>query len=830
MFENILALAAIIAMISVFIFYFIAKKKEGKDRIYAIYFVVVLFFGIILYSYALFYYQENNAVIITPLVLLKGLSLALKTFGGDFNNSVFAKLANENYVFAAAFAIHFLAAFFLTVLFIIKLFGKNVINAVRVFFISWGKKYIVIGCDGQAEIFLKNFDRGQRRRTTVIIQLNQTAKKNNLMNKGYAVVTVNNDETAKDNMYKTLKDALRKAGVMRCKNKTRVISMSEHDEINLLVAKIIADYIGGFTKPQEENEQITLKAGQEAKISKIQLDARIMYSFLERAEHFAFTEKALGMIRFFNPYEIRARKFIWENPITKLIPSHWINTEKARLKNHNENGEKTYKAGNIFVGFGLTNKAILKSSISNNQLLGVDYNALVLSDNALKQEMRFRNNAIGLFDELENNAIIKRGAEIKPNPKGKGNAKAKAYLESPPERNNIVFKEADVLSVNFYNLVIKEIKGIPVQDGKPAIPQYDYVTVIIALGDDRLSIETALELRQKLYEADLLNNRDGNNIYPRVKIFVKISDITIFADDQILNNPENNIDNRIEVFGRDAEILTEEYIINEKLDVLARNIANRYEGNVETETMANEWNTCSQFQRESNRCAAMAVKIKLNLLGFDLKEETKPDNGYNDLFRARYGINTAFDIRAERKKQEKAIELARKNEKENNGIPENILSLKLKDEIIDLAARSDGDFSDTPRNNLARLEHQRWNTFYLSNGWTKLPKGKIGIGRLGRQNEAAKQHACITTFHGLVELREAQKEAEKDSMEKNKEKQYIEAESLLKTDTIRHDFNTMDFLLDLTDENLLKLREAEKNPNKKYTGILTGSGFNICSF
>jgi hypothetical protein len=814
-FENIFALAAIIVMISVFIFSFIMKKKEGKDRIYAIYFIVVLFLGMALFSYAMLYYQDNNAAVITPIVLLKGLSLSLKTFGGDFNSSVFAKMANENYIFAVAFAIHFLAAFFLTVLFIIKQFGKNVINAYRVFRISRGKKYIVIGCDGQAEIFLKNFTHEQKRQTIVIIQLSQTAKKNDFISKGCAVVTVNDDETAKDDIYGAFKAALKKAGVMRCKNKTSVISMSEHDEINLLVAKIITDYIDGF-------------AGSEK--SKIQLSARIMYSFLERAEHFAFTEKALGMVRFFNPYEIRARKFIWENPITKLIPSHWINTEKARLKNHNENGKTTYKTGNIFVGFGLTNKAILKAGISNNQLLGVDYNALVLSDNALKQEMRFKNNAIGLFDEFENNAIIKRGAEIKPDPKGKSKAKAKAYLESPSERNNIVFKEADVLSVNFYDLVIKEIEGIPAQNGKPAVLPYDYATVIISLGDDRLSIETALELRQKLYEADLLNNGDGNNIYPRVKIFVKINENTIFADERILNNPENKIDNRIEVFGRDGEILTEEYIINEKLDILARNIANRYEGNVETETMANEWNTCSQFQRESNRCSAMAVKIKLNLLGFDLKEETKPDNNYNDLFRARYGINTAFDIRARRKKLEKAIELARKKEKENKGIPKNILSLKLENEIIDLAARSDGDFSDTPRNNLARLEHQRWNTFYLSNGWTKLPKEKIGVGRTGRQNEAAKRHACITTFHGLVELREAQKDAEKAERGKNKEKQYIEAESLLKADTIRHDFNTMDFLLDLTDENLLKLREAEENPNKKYTGVLTGSGFNICNF
>jgi hypothetical protein len=44
--------------------------------------------------------------------------------------------------------------------------------------------------------------------------------------------------------------------------------------------------------------------------------------------------------------------------------------------------------------------------------------------------------------------------------------------------------------------------------------------------------------------------------------------------------------------------------------------------------------------------------------------------------------------------------------------------------------------------------------------------------------------------------------------------------ALLNVDTIRYDFDTMDFLSDRTEEN----------PNKKYTGILTGSGYKICEF
>jgi len=792
MHEDLFGIVTIVAITTVFFFCLFAKKKEGKDWIYTVYFVIALLSGTALYSFAIIYNNDANTVFSPFFVMLRSLSLSISAFGGSFKGAEAAELAKENHIYHAAVIVHFFACMFLTFLAVVKLFGQNAINTIRVYMISWGKKYIVIGCGGQVATFLKNLDRKQRRHTTVIIQQDQMDKKSELMDSGYAVVTVKDGEPGKKGISEAFFNALKRAGAFCCKYETRIISMAEQDEINLLIARIITDYITGLINPEKANGKITLTEEQEERIARVKLDARIMYSFLERAEHFAFVENALGKVRFFNLHEIRARKFLWENPITKLIPPCWIDTEKAKLKTGG-----AYKIGNIFVGFGSASRAILKTSIINNQLLNVDYNALVITKDAKEHEMRFRNSAAGLFDDIENGKIIKRGAEIKPNPEGT------VYLESPSERNNIVFREADALSMELYDLIIREIGG--------------YTTIIIALGDDRLSIETALEIRQKIYEADLLFGRDGNVEYRRVRIFVKINEDTVYADEKILNNGGGGIKCKIEIFGTDEEVLTEDYIVNEKLDTLARNIANRYEGNAETATAANEWNTCTQLQRESCRYVAMAIRVKLNLLGLDLSEHSsgkddRPD--LDDVFRTRYGTNTAFDLRAERKKLEKTLKLARDDETSGKGIQDEILSLKVKDEIIDLAERNNGDFADTPRNNLANLEHQRWNSFYLANDWTKLPRAKIGVGRSGRQDGAAKQHACITTFHGLTELREIQKNAEKEEIEKKKEKQYIEAESLLKADTIRHDFNTMDFLLEF----------------KKHTGILAGSGFHICDF
>jgi len=812
MFKDFYGILVIIAIIGAVFFNFLVKKKDGKDGIYAVYFVITLFAGMFLYLFALIYNKDADTSFSPFYLVFKSLSYSLKTFGGDFTVSVTSKLAKENQIYHAAVIIHFIASVFLAFLVVIKYFCKNLMNEIYIFFISWFGKYIVIGCDGQAEIFLKNLE--YKKRTIVIVQSDQIDKKKELIDRGYAVVAVKEikEDKKKDDENDTMKAysrALKRAGAMRCRFKTRVISMSEKDEVNLLIAKIMTDYITGKIKSEKNNGRIKLTETQEKEINRIKLDARIMYSFLERAEHFSYIENALGKIRFFNPYEVRARKFLWENPITKLIPFHWIDTEKARLFNK-------YKISNIFIGFGDTNKAIFKKSIINNQLLNIDYNALIICKDSKKHEKLFMNSAIGLFDTIKNGKIIKRGAEILPNPDNK------VYLESPSEQNKIVFKEADALTIELYDHVINEIKGTPAQKGKPAIPPSDYATVIIALGENKLSIETALELRQKLYESDLIYGKNDGKEYQRVRIFVKTDEESILADEKILNSITKEITCKIKTFGTDEEILTEEYIIDDKMDTLAKNISNRYEGSIENVTAANEWNTCTQFHRESNRYAAMAICIKLNLLGLDLKEGKEPDiDDCAGLFHKRYGTNAAFKLRAERKEIEKAIRLARENEKKGIAVPDEIKGLKIKDEIIDLVERNNRKFADNARNNLAKLEHQRWNAFHLANDWTKLPIKKIGAERDGRQNGAAKQHACITTFSGLIRLRDMQKNAEKAEIEKEKKKQYIEAESLLKADTIRHDFNTMDFLLDIT---------AEGATDKEYKGILTGSGYSICEY
>ena len=822
MYREIYGVLAVIITVGVVIFNIIAKKNKGKDRVYAISFAALLTVGTFLYLFAIDFNNDARYVFSPFFKFFVSFLAAMSTFFGSFNSSThFSNLASESAAFQTAIILHYLAAMYMTILLVIKLFGKKIMNEIRIMRILLGEKYIVIGCEGKAKVFLRNLSRKIRQNAIVIVQSSQDDKKWQLVDKGYSVVSLKGGGSA----YAVYRDALKKAGAMKCRHETRIISMAEKDETNLLIARIMTDYIVNNIKPQSKDGHIFLTEEQEKETLEMKLDVRIMHSNLDRAEHYTFVENALGKIMFFNHYKINAHKFWWENPITKLIPSSWIDTEKAKLKTNEKSESGQFKICTIFAGFGSANKDLLKTSVINNQLLNADYNAFVISQNASRLEKVFRNSAAGLFDETDkDNNIIKRGAELKPNINGS------VYLENPKEKNIIKFKDADALTFDFYESIIKEIEGKKDDNGRQLTPQCDYATVIIALGDDKLNIETAMELRQKLYKADLLTGKDGGTEYQRVKIFVKINENTVITDEKLINFNAEEIKCRIVTCCDDDDVLTVDYILNEKLDILAKNIANRYEGSGEKNSAISEWNTCTQYKRESNRNAAMAIQIKLNLLGLDLVNEKESNNDYENLYKTRYGLNRAFDLRAERKKTEKEIALARNNEKNGQTVSDKLLTLKIDDELIHIAEHKNNDFADTPRNNLAMLEHQRWNAFYLANDWTKLPVEKIGAGSPGRQNGIAKLHACITTFHGLKNLMVLQKDAEKKEISGNKNKSYIEAESLLKADTIRHDFNTMDFLLDLSGDNLKKMREVEGNPDKEYTGILTSSGYYIGKF
>jgi len=777
MLENFLSILSIAAIVAFFGFFFFLKRRETGDWIYIVYFFTVFLSGIALYT-AGYAYEVGITEGLPPLyVLQKALSSVVVSFWGEYYPETIARLSAESPLYTVAVFVNYLACILFTFLVAVKLFGKNAVNRVRVFFRSFRNKFIIVGSAGQAEIFLNNLVRKQRRRTIVVLEPCHNDAKKELMYAGFAVAVVKEEsekahkaENGEKDAAKEMREALIKAGLKRNWRGTKIIAMSERDETNLLTAKIVTDYISGEVKPRrgKSGRIEPLSKSQEKFLESLKLTAHIMYGFLDRAEHFAFTEYALGRVIFFNPFELRARKFILENPITSLIPARWINTAKARLYNPSDDeAHKKLSIGNIFVGFGSISRNILKKSICTYQLLGVDYNALVIDKDVKIMKKQFRALAPGLFDKYESGRVISRGAELKPDPDGQ------IYYPSPDECNKIDFFEANVLSEEFYQRAVAEAGA------------HDFTSIIVSLGDDKTGVETALELRRKLYEYGLLWGGDGGEKYDRVKIFVRVKKDSVLSDRSLLND-KNDIDNEISIFGSDGEILTENYIVQEELDIIAKRVANGYwkaatrdsGGKARKFNGITKWGALTDFKRDSNRNAVLGIRYKLNLLGFDLKKgEGGTDAKTVKAYESAYGMAAAKRQRAE----------------------------KETGKFVDFLERdTDGNIIDNARNNLARLEHQRWNVFYLTNGWTKLEKARVTADT--RQDEKAKQHACITTLEGLSALSRKQAELAAAAARISGEELSLD-KALSAADTVCYDFDVMDGLFaNLEDSNYIVTR------------------------
>jgi hypothetical protein len=419
--------------------------------------------------------------------------------------------------------------------------------------------------------------------------------------------------------------SLDKAGLYKGREKV-FISLLPDDERNITAARSV---IAGMRK----NSGASFRA-------------YIQYTDIDRAEHFKFSEEAAGRVSFFNPHEKVARAFLSRWPITSIIQKDFIDTAAARMK-------QKYRISHIFAGFGNANIQMLKKSLIIDQLPGCDYRALVIDADIEKQAAIFKNSSRGLFREAYTDE------------------QASLFFPPPEENCRLEFQSMEIHSHEFYERVIAEVKA------------NDFTVLIVSLGDDKLSAETAMELRQWAYENDIQAEK--------LRIFFKAKKHSAFSANDVINPQGSYIS--IEPFGFEEDIFNFYAITDEDADMLAVHIAENYSGG----GSGTCWEKIINHERDSNRYAALSIKPKLNLLGFDL----------------------VFDINGE---QDTAV----------------------------IAAFETAYADSKVRENIARLEHQRWNSYYLVSGWLPLPKAEVTAET--HKNLRKRKHACITTFEGLEEI------------------------------------------------------------------------------
>jgi hypothetical protein len=679
-------------------FFFYKPAKGGSQKLPAIVFLSAVFFAALLLNWAAIDYYfgaDGNPGGIFKFGATVGVTL--KMFGFEWEWELCAGLARNNIWYSIAIILCFISAVLNTVLLVMRLLIKSLWNAVSVFFLahSANKIWVITGTGVHQEALLESLTPEQKS-TAIIIpgEINEEAKKEYLA-RGFLVINE-----------KISADVLKKAGCFNARE-TILIAISDDDIENLETVRTVNSCLQ------------TLSAGERGKL---RFSARVMYTHIERAEYFAFCEgdAAGGKVQFFNPYEITARSFLFDNPVTRFIPSAYIDCKAARLTG-------AFDFLHVFIGFGKANRELMKQSITANQVLGMDYHALVIDTSLKNSQSAFMNQSRFLFASEGDST---------------------EYFPAPKEKCRIEFVECNVLSKEMYDTVLGRVK------------KADASAVVISLGNVQASAETAMELRQQCYAENI--EKETINIFVRAK-----SHAPIVAED-VLNSAADTRDGiRIAVFGFEDAILSLESIVNREMDILAKHIAAAYEG-VPLDDYQTVWDKLSSHKRESNRYAALSVQVKLNLMGFSLKYDTA-ETGVQDKavlreFQEAYGFERAQRLRAAK----------------------DVLSYIERDSL--------GAIADTARNNLARLEHQRWNAFHLVKGWSPMPKKMVASLR-DRQDKRTKKHACITTFEGLAELCDMQASLECAGVPAaERDARFHKAKE--KYDTMHYDCDLMDCFID----------------------------------
>ena len=142
------------------------------------------------------------------------------------------------------------------------------------------------------------------------------------------------------------------------------------------------------------------------------------------------------------------------------------------------------------------------------------------------------------------------------------------------------------------------------------------------------------------------------------------------------------------------------------IENLALNSSCVYEKKRTLINVKEEYYKRSEIERNSNRTNAIHLIYKLFLLGFGIRKKSDPS------------------ITQEQK----------------NSAPELLKDLKEK-----LADKSKLD-------NLAYIEHDRWNAFYRSEGWCGIPYDKLDAFKKQynkQKNYVVKHHACICSYDML---------------------------------------------------------------------------------
>ena len=267
-------------------------------------------------------------------------------------------------------------------------------------------------------------------------------------------------------------------------------------------------------------------------------------------------------------YELMARRFVTEHPITKYIPRAFFN-DNLTLKTEKE-------INVVFLGFGKVNYELFKMMVTNFQFAKEKDGKLTA---APVHYYAFEKNA----ERFNNEYFIRLREEYD-----------QLFQDSdlPPAEKICDLK--DVLPMDVHSLEARNAM-------RALVNADTYTYFILSVADDFEDAGFAYELKDSLGET-------GN-----YKIFVRSKG----ADGRLLNDSKDSII----YFGEDARSFVHENIVNDDLMTLSQHVNDLYNDHTSDKlAQLKAWQELPTVEQYSNINAATHIYYKLNLMGFELKK------------------------------------------------------------------------------------------------------------------------------------------------------------------------------------------------------------------
>lgn len=648
---TVFSIILIILEVTLVVVYAVVSSKKrmviSKGNIF--YFIPALV--ILLFVYMLGFYYVNRSLLIYDVITL--IPYCLKAFGFEIKVEYITPLASENVFYMISFFLSYVLIMFTVITTVIGLFKDFFLNK---FFVRMKLKKdcdIVIGINEESIDYLKTHN-------NVIAWIDSYDIESKKIVKDLKVpYVISYFDMAKLNKMPFQYDSFTNYNfIIFSPNKNNLVYVQEFKKF-ISQKKAHIKYKKENTREILENEQFFIHV----ELQKINYDSLCVELHKD--------EKYAAFIDCFNRYELIGKKFILDYPITKYMPKHLMDYSTATIS---PNAVLNY----FFIGFGKISETLFKASKVNDQLV-----SLTNVEGKIKQHLHQINYYAydQASEKCENKNMVFFSSRY--NREFTQDIDLQEYFPLPEYTSDLNFKNLNINQMEF----IKDIKQIIFNSEK----EDTYNCIVISFGTDEDNIDMALKLQ--LY---FLQQR-----VQQYHLFVRVRDSKLYQMEVFTSE-------KITPFGYFSSVLNHKYIINDELLRLSKSIHNQY--NIQRKRDS-KWHKLPAVKQACNIYSGLNTRLKLNLLGFDFKNNEKGSNP--------------------------------------------LIVKKLEEKIKFNKQRYDDYFiynhdSSIPAQFISIQEHYRWNSFYLNNGFVPMKKSDLKVD--DNANMKLFEHACLTTYEGLDEF------------------------------------------------------------------------------